>query len=102
KTLTAMANTLPGATGYCILGVADNNASALRHKEIYGSEPIKYSSFNITGINDEALRYHQSIDKYFTKIVQLIKKQPISDSDKDNILRNITPINYFDKDVIIL
>jgi len=102
KTLTAMANTLPGATGYCILGVADNNASALRHKEIYGSEPIKYSSFNITGINDEALRYHQSIDKYFTKIVQLIKKQPISDSDKYNILRNITPIKYFDKDVIIL
>ena len=102
KTLTAMANTLPGATGYCILGVADSAACAERHKEIYGGEPVLYSSFRVTGVNDEADRYHGSVDKYFTKIVQLIKSQPISERDKDYISRNIATVKYFDKEVLIL
>lgn len=102
KTLTAMANTLPGATGFCILGVADSKESAERHKEIYAVNPIDYLSFRITGINQEAVNYHGSIDKYFTKIVQLVKSQPISETDKDCIARNITSVRYFDKEVIIL
>lgn len=102
KTLTAMANTLPGATGYCILGVADTNGCAERHKAIYGSTWVSYSSFRITGVNDEAEKYHGSIDKYFMKIVQLVKSQPISSRDKDNISRNIAAIKYFDKELIVL
>ncbi|WP_091828270.1 helix-turn-helix domain-containing protein [Marinobacterium iners] len=102
KTLTAMANTLPGATGYCILGVADTNGCAERHKSIYGNTWVSYSSFRITGVNDEAEKYHGSVDKYFTKIVQLVKSQPISSRDKDNISRNIAAIKYFDKELIVL
>ena len=102
KTLTAMANTLPGATGYCILGVADTKGCAERHKEIYGGDSISYLSFRITGINHEAGNYHGGIDKYFTKLVQLVKNQPISERDKDNISRNIASVRYFDKEVIIL
>lgn len=102
KTLTSMANTFPGSTGYCILGVADTSSTADRHKEIYGKNYISYSSFKVTGINDEAEKYHGDTDKYFTKIVQFIKCQPISDRDRDNLSRNITTIRYFDKDIIIL
>lgn len=102
KTLTAMANTLPGATGYCILGVADTKGSSERHKEIYGGNPVPYLSFRITGINGEADKYHGSVDKYFTKLVQLVKNQPISERDKDNISRNIASVRYFDKEIIIL
>lgn len=102
KTLTAMANTLPGSIGYCLLGVADNKETADRHKEFYSKDYISYSSFFITGIESEAIKYHKDIDKYFTRIIQLIKGQPISDRDKDYISRNITTVKYFDKDVIIL
>jgi hypothetical protein len=102
KTLTSMANTLPSANGYCILGVADTTETANRHKALYGKDYITYSSFMITGVNDEAAKYHGDIDKYFTKIVQLIKNQPISDRDKDNLSRNITSVKYFDRDCIIL
>ena len=102
KTLTAMANTLPRSTGYCLIGVADNKQTADRHKLIFGQRYISYSSFNITGINDEATKYHGDIDKYFTKITQHIKSQPISERDKDYILRNIFTVRYYDKDVIIL
>jgi hypothetical protein len=102
KTLTAMANTLPRSTGYCLLGVADNKTTSEKHKEIYGSNSISYANFFVTGINLEAIKYHGDIDKYFTKITHLVAQQPLSERDKDNISRNIATINYFDKTVIIL
>jgi uncharacterized protein with ParB-like and HNH nuclease domain len=102
KTLTSMANTFPNSVGYCLLGVADNKPTAERHKAIYEKKYISYSSFHITGVESEADKYHGNIDKYFTKIVQLIKNEPISDRDKDNISRNITTIRYFDKNVVIM
>ena len=102
KTLTAMANTFPKSTGYCLLGVADNKKASEKHKEIYGLDCISYSNFFVTGINSEAKKYHGDIDKYFTKITQLVSQEPLSDRDKDNILRNVLTVNYFDKTVIIL
>lgn len=101
KTLTAMANTNPNKLGYCVLGVADKLSTADRYNEIYNNEPIKYSNFYITGLQDEA-KNHGDMDKYFSKITQLVKTQPISDRDKDYILRNIQTIRYFEKDIIIL
>lgn len=102
KTLTAMANTLKKSTGYCLIGVADTLNAAVKHKAKYGVGSIPYSSFYVTGVNGEAAKYHGDVDKYFTKLSQLIKNEPISDRDKDNILRNISAVNYFDKTVIIL
>jgi len=102
RTLAAMANTLKNATGYCIIGVADDKSTADKYNEIYGTDYVSYSNFFITGINSEANKYHENTDKYFTKLSQLIKNEPISDRDKDNISRNILIIKYFDKTVIIL
>ncbi len=102
KTLTSMANTFPSSVGYCLIGVADNRSTAERYKTIYGKDYISYSSFHITGIESEADKFHGDIDKYFTKMVQLIKNEPISGRDKDNISRNITTIKYFDKNVVIM
>lgn len=102
KTLTAMANTLPRASGYCIIGVADNKATADRYVEKYGGKHVNYSSFFVAGVNLEAKKYHGDTDKYFTKLVQLIKNEPISERDKDFISRNISVVNYFDKTVVVL
>jgi Putative DNA-binding domain len=101
KTLTAMANTFPNSTGYCLLGVADNKSISERYKEIYGSNCVSYGTFFVTGINSEAKKYHGDIDKYFTRITQLVAQEPLSDRDKDNISRNILTVNYFEKTVII-
>lgn len=102
QTLTAMANTFPKSTGYCLLGVADKKETSEKYKEIYGSDSVPYSNFFVTGINSEAEKYHGDIDKYFTKIKQLVDKEPLSERDKDNISRNIFNVKYFDKTVIIL
>jgi hypothetical protein len=102
KTLTAMANTFPGSSGYCLLGVADTKTTAEQFKSLYDSDYISYSSFYITGVKQEAEKHHGDLDKYFTKLVQLIKSEPISERDKDYLSRNISTIRYFEKDVIIL
>lgn len=102
KTLTAMANTLPNSVGYCLIGVADNKGTADAHKTKYSSDYVPYSTFYITGIQNEGIQYHGDVDKYFTKLSQLIKNEPISARDKDNISRNISIVNYFNKTVIIL
>ncbi|HAU5722128.1 GmrSD restriction endonuclease domain-containing protein [Serratia marcescens] len=101
KTLTAMANTLPGATGYCVVGIADTRASATRHKKIYGTESISYSTFYVNGVDGEAIKYHKDVDTYFTTLTNLVKNEPISERDKDYISRNISTVRYFDKTVII-
>ncbi len=101
KTLTAMANTLKNTTGYCIIGVADDKDAADKYNTKYNTTYVSYSNFCITGINCEANKYHENTDKYFTKLSQYIKSEPISDRDKDNISRNISIIKYFDKTVII-
>jgi predicted HTH transcriptional regulator len=85
-----------------LLGVADSKSTAERHRQMYGENYISYSSFYITGIKFEAEKFHGDIDNYFTKIVQLIKNEPISDRDKDNISRNITTIKYFDKNIVVM
>lgn len=102
KTLTAMANTIPVSTGYCVIGVADTLASSRKFEEVYGLTPVKYSNFYIAGVDAEANKYHQSTDGYFTKLTQLIASEPISERDKDYLARNIFTVKYFDKTVIIL
>lgn len=102
KTLTAMANTLTSSVGYCLIGVADTQGTADAHNSKYGSDYVRYSNFFVTGIQNEGAQYHGDVDKYFTKISQLIKNEPISERDKDNISRNISIVNYYDKTVIIL
>lgn len=101
KTLTAMANTHKKASGYCIIGVSDKASTTTQYKEIYGLDAIKYSNFEITGINGDSTNYRKGTDEYFTKLHQLVKNQPISETDKDNILRNILLIKYYDKEIII-
>lgn len=102
KTLTAMSNTLQGASGYCLLGVAESKESAKRHDKVYNTNYVQFSSFFVVGVDEEAKIHHGDTDKYFTKLTQLIKTQPISERDKDFILRNIQTVKYYDKTVIVL
>lgn len=101
KTLTAMANHSPNANGYICVGVADNDLTAKRIEDLYKIKFVEYKKFKITGINHEATRLRGDLDKFYRWIIQEIKSQPIEQSTKDNISRNIKIINYFDKDVVV-
>ncbi|MFJ5340788.1 DUF262 domain-containing protein [Pectobacterium sp. CHL-2024] len=100
KTLTAMANSHAGEN-YVIVGVADCKADAIKHEERYGSQPKTYSDFFVTGVGDEALSNHGSIDAYQQKLQQTIEQEPIDDKTKRLIQRNVLLFKYYDKDIVI-
>ena len=100
KTLTAMTNAKVGDC-YVILGVADNENAAITHKGHFGSEYIKYNDFCIVGIDEEAKRYHISIENYEKKILQLIDQQPISDSFKRTIKGNVVSFTYKKREILL-
>jgi hypothetical protein len=100
-TLTAMANHSPGATGYVCVGVADNDQTAQRIKNLYNIEPIEYKHFKITGIEHEVKKLQGKIDDFYRWITQKIKSEPIHQTVKDSIGREIKIIDYYDKSVLI-
>jgi hypothetical protein len=101
KTLTAMANHSPHSTGYVCVGVADNDNSAKRVENVYNTQSLDYKGFKITGVGHEATRLEGNVDKFFRWLIQRVQSQPVEQSVKDNIGRNIRLINYHSKDVVL-
>jgi predicted HTH transcriptional regulator len=101
KTLTAMANHSPNATGYVCVGVADNDETAKKIEDLYSVQAVEYKNFKITGIHHEAIKLQGDLDKFCRWIIQKIQEQPITETTKDSISRSIKIINYFEKDVVI-
>ena len=101
KTLTAVANHSPNSTGYVCVGVADNDNDAKRVENIYGIQFIEYKGFKIGGIEHEATRLQGSVDKFFRWLIQRVESQPIEQSVKANIGRDIRLVNYHGKDVVL-
>lgn len=101
KTLTAMANTQRNSTGYVIVGIADNNQDAGHFSSTYGVKNKEYNGFFITGVQEEIRLKYRSADEYFTKVKDLVKKEPIETCIQSAILRNMRLINYFDKLLLV-
>ena len=103
KTLVAGANK-PHSTSYVILGVADKKDSADKFKNHYGTDYKRpsSSSFFITGIQEEVLKYHDGdFDKYYNRIKGIIKKCNLEKDVEIAILQNIKTITYYGYEIII-
>jgi hypothetical protein len=101
KTLIAMSNSHAG-NNYIILGVADKKQDADQHQNKYSVEPKFFGNFYITGIGDEARRYHRNIDAYQQNLQQCLENQPIDDATKRLIQRNVVFFSYYDKDLVLM
>ena len=99
KTLIAMTNTKPGEC-FVIVGVAESEADAAKHTAQYGTPAIKYSDFYITGIDQEAIKHHGSLNKLEQKVVQHIENEPIEDEVKSKIKAELVSFSYQNKQVM--
>ncbi|AWM32145.1 GmrSD restriction endonuclease domain-containing protein [Hymenobacter nivis] len=106
KTLTAMANVGKKATGYIIIGVADNEKDAsfcLQYYQEQGvrTQPIKFGNFCVTGVNGEVDKHYKSDhDKYMSLISSKVKNMPVESGFLHNNIR-IWSIKYFGKAIVI-
>lgn len=101
KTLTAMANTQKESTGYVIVGIADKENDARAFSSAFGSCPRRYNGFFITGVQEEIRIKYQSADVYFSKVKDLVKKEPIAKDVQSDILRGMRLVNYYDKLLLV-
>ena len=103
KTLCSFVNLGKNAVGYVVLGVADTEDMARKHKEYYGCESIKLGSFYVTGIDAECKKRHPNLNDYRTKLEQFIKTSDIQpEYYKIQILKSIDLFSYRDKSVMIM
>ena len=102
KTLTAMANSGKGATGYVLLGVADNFEDAEKIRATYKTDSITVGSFYVTGVNGEIEKYYESYDSYLMTLKNALNTMPISEQYKRQIGSKMRMVNYHGRAVVIL
>lgn len=102
KTLTAMANSGKGASGYVLIGVADNFEDAEKIRAVYGTDSINIGSFYITGINGEVEKYYENYDEYLMTIKNILNSMPIPEHYRRQIGSKMRMVNYHGKAVVIL
>lgn len=103
RTLCSFVNLGKNVVGYVVIGVADKEQIAIKHKEYYGVEAIKVGDFYVTGVDEECKKRNLTLDCYRTKFEQFIKTSDIQpEYYKTQILKNIDLFTYKNKSVIIL
>lgn len=102
ETCAAIANIQKGHKGYVIIGVADNTATALRVRKLFGVEPLIFSEFHITGIEHEAKNLGKNLDQLFQLITDRIERSELSEPLKSYINSHMKSVRYFDKTVFVL
>ena len=85
-----MVNRGKDSVGYLIIGVADKIEDARAVEEKTNEKSIRVGNFYITGINHDISLLNTDDDRYFQKIIQKIKAQPIEEDYKTEILNNIS------------
>lgn len=102
ETCSAIANIQKGHKGYVVIGVADNSATALRVKGLFGVEPLLFGEFHVTGVEHEAKFLGKDLDQLFQIITDRIGRSEISEPLKSYINSHMKCVSYFDKTVFVL
>ena len=102
KTICAIANIGPKRTGKIIIGVTDNKADADRIKQIDGVEPKKIGKRFVVGVNREAKRLGISVEQYFSKWKERIKKSALTPKLRDTVLSGMDFNSFYGLGVIVI
>lgn len=101
KTLCAIANNGPSRDGKVIVGVTDKDADATRIKQLDGIEPRKVGKRYVVGVAREAKVLGISIEDYYAKWKDAVKKSLLSPALRDSILSHIDYNSFYGLGVIV-
>jgi len=89
KTICAIANVGPEAAGYIFVGVADKKEDAEKIQKLDGVNPIQVGQKYIVGIDREVSLQKINQDRYVEMILDAIRKSPLTDTLKKQVLAKI-------------
>jgi len=103
KSLCAIANANHGAKeGFFLIGVAENKNTADRIASLDGITSKEVQGLHVVGIDRELQLKKESIDSYMRRIITAIKKSPLTEDFKAQIISNMEHVKFFDKTIIII
>ncbi|WP_218929481.1 hypothetical protein [Burkholderia sp. MSMB0856] len=101
ETCAAIANIGKGHKGYVLVGVAENAQTAARVQEVFGSQPLSFKGFHVTGVDHEARHAGKSLDEMFQEITDRVGRSALSEPLKSYINSHLKCVQYYDKTVFI-
>lgn len=101
ETCTAIANIQKGHKGYVIVGVCDNDHTAIRVQNIFQVAPVTFNGFQITGVEHEAVHLGKTMDQLFHLITEKIKSSEMSEPLKSYVNSHLKCVRYYDKTIFV-
>lgn len=101
ETCAAIANIGKGQKGYVLVGVADSAQTAARVQEVFGSQPLSFKGFHVTGVDHEAKYAGKSLDEMFQDITDRVGRSALSEPLKSYINSHLKCVQYYDKTVFV-
>lgn len=101
ETCAAIANIGKGHKGYVLVGVAENERTATRVHDVFGSKALAYNNFFITGVDHEAKHAGKNLDQMFQDITDRVGRSALSEPLKSYINTHLKCVRYFDKTVFV-
>ena len=101
KTLCAIANNGPQRAGKMLIGVTDKEGDAVKIKQLDGIEPKKVGKRYVVGVVRETKVLGLSVEDYYTKWKDAVKKSPLSLAFRDSILSHIDYNSFYGLGVIV-
>ncbi len=102
RTICAIANVGPTSVGKIIIGVTDKSSDADRIKKLYKIEPQKIGSRYVVGVNREAEKLKISVEKYFSKWKNGIRKSTLTPALRDAVLSNLDFNSFYGLGIIVI
>lgn len=100
ETCVGINNISKSSVGYVIIGVSENQGTANRVNQLFGSESINVNGFYVSGIDGEAAAINKSIDDYLMMIKGKIGSSEIDESLKQQILKDIQICSYHGRHIL--
>lgn len=101
ETCAAIANIGKGHKGYVLVGVAENAQTAARVQRVFGSQPLSFGGFFVTGVSHEAERAGKNLDQMFQDITDRVGRSALSEPLKTYVNSHLKCVQYYDKTVFV-
>ena len=101
ETCAAIANIGKNHKGYVIVGVAENIQTAKRVEQIFGSQPLYFGGFHVTGVGHEAQYAGKSLDQMFQDIADRVARSALSEPLKSYVNSHVKCVQYYDKTIFV-
>lgn len=103
--LTAEVNKGPNTKGYVIVGVTEGEETLKMFQNFYSTksgEKFEGTDFYMTGVQNEIKKFYRgSGDRLQNEILNAIRKTPITEAVKNEIMTNFKMAKYRDNDIIV-